>query len=109
MGRMGPANSAVARWRVRPRLGGMSDLTDQLRKQLTDGVEQLKGMRDELRLQVHLGGKELERAVKDLEPHIDEIERKAEQAGKDAFDAVRRGVDDLRTKLVDLRSRFGPK
>jgi CBS domain-containing protein len=78
---------------------GVTDLKNELKK----GLAQLRTLRDEVRVQLHLGSRELKDQWKRLEPHLGDVEKKAEElteASRGAvLDAVKR-LESLRSSLL---------
>ncbi len=70
-----------------------------IQAELKDTLDQLRRLRDELRVQAHLGGMEAKKAWDELEPKIAEADRLAEKASEES---LRRAVDALR-KLKDFK------
>ena len=56
-------------------------------------LDELGRLRDEIRVQVHLGGMDAKKAWDELEPKLAEADRLAENASEDAY---RHAVDALR-------------
>lgn len=71
-----------------------------IQAQMRNVVEELRKLRDEIRVQVHLGGMEAKKAWDELEPKLAEADRLAENASEDTFHEV---VETLR-KLKLFRS-----
>jgi len=73
--------------------------TSPIQAELRDTLDQLRRLRDEMRVQAHLGGMEAKKAWDELEPKIAEADRLAEKASEES---LRAAVDALR-KLKDFR------
>ena len=73
--------------------------TTPIQAELRDTLDQLRRLRDELRVQAHLGGMEAKKAWDELEPKLAEADRLAEKASEESLKAA---VDALR-KLKELK------
>ena len=78
----------------------MQTTHNPIQQQMRNVVGELRKLRDEIRVQVHLGGMEAKRAWDELEPKIADADRLAENASEEAFRAA---VDTLR-KIKLFRS-----
>ena len=76
-----------------------------IQAQMRNVVAELRKLRDEIRVQVHLGGMDAKKAWDDLEPKLAEADRMAENASEDAFHTA---VETLR-KLKLFRSTLPAK
>jgi hypothetical protein len=104
------AGSVVTAPRVRPRGGDMEDVmatpnTEQLKQQVHQGLEMLKTLRDEIRVELHLAGMDAKAKWKELEPRFEEAERRA----KDLSEVSRVAVDEAVKKLRDFRDSLKKK
>lgn len=77
----------------------MSTTTEQLKKNMKSSVELLQTLRDEIRVQIHLGGMDVKAEWQTLEP---EVEEAINDAAHDA-DAM---VQGLVGKLNALRKKL---
>jgi uncharacterized protein with PIN domain len=68
----------------------------QLKQEVEKAVAQLRTMRDEIRLHLHLANLEAKEAWQKLEPSLGEIEQKMGQV-----------TAETKTKAQDLLKRFG--
>jgi hypothetical protein len=66
----------------------MSQLTDDLRKQLDERLAQLSTLRDELRVQVHLAGMDAKKRWDSLETEVLDVESSAKGAVSEATHAA---------------------
>ncbi|HSQ66062.1 MAG TPA: hypothetical protein VLM85_22725 [Polyangiaceae bacterium] len=73
--------------------------TSPIQTELQKTLDQLRRLRDEVRVQAHLGGMEAKKAWDELEPKLAEADRLAEKASEESLHAA---VDALR-KLKDLK------
>ncbi len=71
-----------------------------VRKRLSDSIDELRRMRDEFRLEIHLARMEAKERWRDFEPQLHEAERFA----RDVSQVSRRAVDEISGKLRDLRT-----
>ena len=69
-------------------------------------LDELRRMRDELRVQAHLGRAEVRERWEALERSIDELEDKAKRATRAAEPALRELEKDVRKLATDLRDGF---
>jgi hypothetical protein len=73
-----------------------------------DGViDQLRALRDELRLRVHLGQMDVQDAWRELEAKGSVLERALEQQGHELAGPLRESFDELRRGLERLRATLG--
>lgn len=70
-----------------------------IQTELRETLDQLRRLRDEVRVQAHLGGMEAKKAWDALEPKLAEADRLAEKASEES---LRAAVEALR-KLKDLK------
>ena len=73
----------------------------QLKQEVDKAVAQLRTLRDEIRLHLHLAGKDAQEAWNRLEPSLGELEQKLGQA----TDATRAKAQDLLKRFAELRDR----
>ena len=77
-------------------------MNDTERKQnMNDGLQRLKTLRDEIRLEIHLAGMEAKERWKELEPKVHDAERLAGEA----IDELVVRVRALRDTLTDRNPR----
>ncbi len=72
---------------------------DSLRDQVRVSIDQLRALKDEIRLRIHLGGMDARDAWARLEPQFDEAERLA----RNATVLTGRAIDQLVAKFRELR------
>lgn len=65
-------------------------------------VQQIKRLRDEIRLKLNLAGKDARDLWETLEPKVHEFERKAHEAGDRVVGELQKVGDQLRTQLNHL-------
>ena len=76
--------------------------TESLKKEVEAGMTRLQGLRDEVRVRLHLAGMELKDEWNKLEPYLLDIEKKALDATSSTRDALSHGLarlEALRKKL----------
>jgi hypothetical protein len=71
--------------------------SESLKKEVTAGIERLQGLRDEVRVRLHLAGMEIKDEWNKLEPYLFEIEQKAADATASTRDAITHGLERLET------------
>ncbi len=75
--------------------------TGDLRQDLKAFQQDVRALRDEVRLKLHLAGMDLKQEWENLEPQIDRAINSAAQVSSEA-------VADLKKKLIEFRKRLGP-
>jgi CBS domain-containing membrane protein len=85
--------------------GAMSDKGD-FRGWVKRELDELRRMRDELRVQAHLGKAEVRDRWEALDRSFDELESKARRASRAAEPALRQLEQDVRKIAADLRDGF---
>lgn len=74
----------------------MSDVSDELKKELKKTVDVLKTMRDEIKVKLHLAGQEAKDRWQKLEPEI-------EKAGTEVAKTSKAAVDELVTRVKEFK------
>lgn len=69
-------------------------------------LDELKTLRDEIRVRLHLGGLDVKDAFKKIEPSVDKVELEVKHAAKDAAVAVDKTLDKLAKTLQSLRKKL---
>lgn len=82
----------------------MGKAQDELKHQLQRGLEELRRLRDEIRLEIHLGSMEAKEKWEELEPRIRDVETMA----KDISNASRRAVQEVVDSLRRFRESLSP-
>ncbi len=80
----------------------MSEMTEQLKRDIKSGLDDLTTLRDEVRLKVHLAGMEIKDEWRKLEPQILEVE----QAAAKVSETTREALHDAVAKLKKLRDKL---
>lgn len=75
---------------------------NELRERMND----LKALRDEVAVKIHLGELDAKTRWEALRPKIDEVELQAAKAGDTAITGVLTAVETLRTALREIKSRL---
>lgn len=84
----------------------MTDKQPSIREELKGELEELKRIRDEVRVKLHLAGQDLKDSWKDLEPRIEKLEQRAKSEGEHVADATTTLASDLKKALRDFRDRL---
>src|SRR5512142_1451421 len=79
--------------------------TNPIQAQMRNVVAELRKLRDEVRVQLHLANMDAKKAWDELEPKLEEADRMAENASEETFHAA---VETLR-KLKLFRSSHLPQ
>ncbi|WP_437731579.1 hypothetical protein [Sorangium sp. So ce1335] len=78
----------------------MSNITSDLKSDLTRSLESLQTLRDEIRVRLHLAGMEAKDAWGKLEPTLLDAEKLAEDVSETSRNALR----DILEKVKEFRS-----
>lgn len=81
----------------------MNDVKQELREGFSEALDDLRTMRDEIRLKVHLGGMEAKDQWKKLEPELGRLESEFEKGGDAMADVVTATAEELRKAFRKLR------
>ena len=84
----------------------MSEDKPDFQKQLREGLEELRTLRDEIRVKMHLAGMEAKERWKALEPRFEQIEGEVREATDSATEQLRGALDELRESFKKLRSKL---
>jgi len=82
----------------------MGKAQDELKHQVQRGLDELRRLRDEIRLEIHLGSMEAKEKWEELEPRIRDVETIA----KDISIASRRAVQEVVDSLRRFRESLSP-
>jgi hypothetical protein len=66
-------------------------------------LEEMKMLRDEIRLDLHLAGMELKDRWRELEPKVLEAERRAEEVGAKVLDELVERLNNMRAKMRERK------
>lgn len=83
--------------------------TETIKQQLTDNLEVLRTLRDEIRLHLHLGSMEAKEAWKQLEPGLFEAEQLARSATEQSRRSIAETVVRFRLFKEALLGRPAPR
>jgi hypothetical protein len=84
----------------------MTEGKETLRTRIAEGIGELKSMRDEIRIKLHLAGMEAKDAWTKLEPRIDKLEAQARDLRDDMVERVKDAVDDARSAAQRVRNEI---
>ena len=74
---------------------------------LETGLNELRTLRDEIRVRLHLVGMEArEQWEKHLEPHIGRLELQLKESRDDTREALKEGLERARTAFREFRTRM---
>lgn len=79
---------------------------DDVRKQFDHDLAELKKMRDEIRVKLHLAGMEVKERWKQLEPKLEEIERRVEAGSEELIGATTRMFEEVGRAFREMGERF---
>ncbi len=77
-----------------------------MKAELQEMLDDIKKLRDELKVKVHLASLDVKDAWKKLEPRVDELQRQALDAGKKAADDVKASAVKLKESFESLRKKI---
>lgn len=79
-----------------------------LKTSFESGLQDLKTLRDEIRVRIHLAGQEARAQWEThLEPHYTRIEQQIKDAKEDTVEAVNQAIDRAKTAYQEFRARLG--
>lgn len=81
--------------------------SDDMRKRFDQDLAELKKMRDEIRLKLHLAGMDAKERWQKLEPKVEEIERKLEAGGEEILGATNKLFEEVGRAFRELAERIG--
>jgi transposase len=80
-----------------------------MKAELQEMLDEVKKLRDELKVKVHLAGMDAKETWKKLEPRVEELQKQAVDAGKKAADEVKASAVKLKEAFEALRKKMqGP-
>lgn len=72
-------------------------------------LQELRTLRDEIRLQLHLAGQEArERWERHLEPYVAHIEAQLRHLGETTTESIREAIDRATAAFREFRGQLGP-
>ena len=78
----------------------MSDVSDELKKELRKTVDVLKTMRDEIKVKLHLAGQEAKDRWQKIEPEIEKAGDQVAKTSKAALDELVTRVKEFKKDLI---------
>ena len=88
----------------------MSQLSDDLQQQFQRALADLKTLRDEIKVRLHLAGLDAKtRWNQDLEPRLNELEGQIKDAGEKVSEAARNSLNELAEAVKGFRASLGDK
>lgn len=84
----------------------MTEKRPSIREDLKEELDELKQLRDEVRVKLHLAGRDLKDSWRELEPRIDKLEQRAKDEGEHVARATTVLAGDLKKALRDFRDRL---
>jgi hypothetical protein len=79
-----------------------------LKNSFESGLQDLRTLRDEIRVRIHLAGQEARTQWEThLEPHYTRIEQQIKDAKDDTVEAVKDAIERARTAYQEFRARLG--
>lgn len=80
---------------------------NNLKNTLETGLNELRTLRDEIKVRLHLVGQEArEQWEKHLEPHIGRIEQQLKESRDDTREALKEALERARTAFREFRARM---
>jgi hypothetical protein len=82
----------------------MTEGKETLRTRITESLGEIKAMRDEIRIKLHLAGMDAKDAWAKLEPHIDKLEAQARDVRDDMLERIKDAVEDAKAAAQKVRN-----
>ncbi len=76
------------------------------RSEIQKALDEVKRIRDEIRVRVHLGGMDAKKAWHKLEPRIDRLDRELDAAGARVSTELEAAIEQVRKSIKALRDRL---
>lgn len=80
----------------------MSNVTDELKIELKNGLASLRTLRDEVRLKLHLASMDVRQQWKNLEPRLADVEKAADDVSHASRAALTEAIDALKRLRASL-------
>ncbi len=80
--------------------------SEDVRKQFEHDLGELKKLRDEIRVKLHLAGMEVKERWKQLEPRLEEIERKVEAGSEELLGTTTRLFEEVGRAFREFGERI---
>jgi uncharacterized coiled-coil DUF342 family protein len=84
----------------------MTEGKETLRTRINEGIGELKAMRDEIRIKLHLAGMDAKDAWAKIEPRIDKLEAQARDLRDDMVERLEHAVADARNAARRVRNEI---
>jgi chromosome segregation ATPase len=84
----------------------MTEGKETLRTRINEGIGELKAMRDEIRIKLHLAGMDAKDAWAKIEPRIDKLEAQARDLRDDMVERLEHAVADARNAARRVRKEI---
>ena len=78
----------------------MSDVSDELKKELRKTADLLKTMRDEIKVKLHLAGQEAKDRWQKIEPEIEKVGQEIAKTSKTTMDELVTRVKEFKKDLI---------
>jgi uncharacterized coiled-coil DUF342 family protein len=84
----------------------MNEGKETLRTRINEGLGELRAMRDEIRIKLHLAGMDAKDAWAKIEPRIDKLEAQARDLRDDMVERLEHAVEDARDAARRVRNEI---
>jgi hypothetical protein len=84
----------------------MATKSHKIREELKRDLDELRGLRDEIVLKVHLAGMDAKSAWEELEPRLEKLEKELESEGETIVESGLVLAKDLRRAFIEFRDRL---
>jgi len=79
-----------------------------LKNTFETGLQELKTLRDEIRVRLHLATQEARgQYEQQVEPHVERIEQQIKDVRDDTMEAVKEAIEKAKTAFQEFRGRLG--
>ncbi len=79
-----------------------------LKETFDSGLQELKTLRDEIRVKLHLAGQEARAQWEtQIEPHVERIEQQIKDVRAETKDTIKDAIERAKTAFQEFRSRLG--
>jgi DNA-directed RNA polymerase subunit L len=83
------------------------DAMNNLKSTFESGLQELRTLRDEIRVKLHLVGQEArDQWEKHLEPHVGRIEQQIKESSEDTREALKEALERARAAFREFRARM---
>jgi hypothetical protein len=76
------------------------------RSEVRRALDEVKRLRDEIRVRIHLAGMDAKKAWRKLEPQIDKLDRQLDAAGARVSAELEGAIEQARKSITALRERL---